>query len=202
MPIPQSMAWALKKILSTRDIFEKGNRLQEFIVGEKFSIRKCYNQLNGDVNPVSWKRLICNNKASPKSIFITWLAVLNRLTTKVRLVSWQMLNDPSCPICQQENEDVLHLFIKCNYSATIWQKCLQILKCPRPIVSFMSEVNIAAEQCRRRHKKSQVYGMVFTDAVYQLWMQRNQKVFENKLVSPDQVVDNIIFNVACRCLRI
>lgn len=37
----------------------------------KFSISKPYKCLRGDLEQVSWKRLLCHNKAaSPKSVFI------------------------------------------------------------------------------------------------------------------------------------
>lgn len=37
--------------------------------------------------------LICNNKASPKSTFVLWMAIQNRLATKDRLMSWKISSD-------------------------------------------------------------------------------------------------------------
>lgn len=69
----------------------------------KFSINKCYTA------QISWKRLICNNKTSPKSLFITWLAVLNRLATKFTLAHWNMVNDTTWLLRNNAQEDVDHL---------------------------------------------------------------------------------------------
>ena len=57
---------------------------------------------------------------------------------------------------------------------------------------------IAAEQCRRRQKKNKIYGMLFAETIYHIWMQRNQKIFEGKHKSPDELVNDIVFNVAAR----
>lgn len=40
-----------------------------------YSIKLMYHQLQGNFNKVRWRRLICNNKSSPKVVFILWLAV-------------------------------------------------------------------------------------------------------------------------------
>lgn len=101
--IKQVILWimsVLKKIASFIEIFDQGNIIQDFTLGEIFSIKKCYYALNGYVAPVSWRGVVCNNEASPKSIFITWLAILNIITTKARLASWNLIADVSCHLCQ------------------------------------------------------------------------------------------------------
>ena len=85
MRIPSSMSWVLKKIMKCRDIFDNGSKIHDYEKEGKFSINKCYNLIRDPIIHVSWKRLVCNNRATPKSIFIAWLAVLNRLGTKSRL---------------------------------------------------------------------------------------------------------------------
>lgn len=62
----------------------------------------------------------------------------------------------------------------------------------------MKEINIAAEKCRRRSKRSKLYGMLFAKTVYHIWIQRNQQVFEGIYKLPEQTIDSILFSVACR----
>lgn len=40
--------------------------------------------------------------------------------------------------------------------------------------------------------------MIFAKVVYNIWLQRNRKIFENKLIVPAQLVDKTLY-VACRC---
>lgn len=41
--------------------------------------------------------------------------------------------------------------------------------------------------------------MLFAEAIYNIWIQRNKKIFEGACQDPKTVVNTIIFNVACRC---
>lgn len=45
---------------------------------------------------MSWKRLICNNGAGPKGVFIMWLAVLHGVAIKHRLKQWHLTSDDIC----------------------------------------------------------------------------------------------------------
>ncbi|XP_010683654.1 uncharacterized protein LOC104898295 [Beta vulgaris subsp. vulgaris] len=198
MKVPSGMSWVLKKIMKSRELFDNGSKIHEYETDGRFSINKCYKAIREPNIQVSWKRLVCNNRATPKSIFITWLAVLNRLSTKTIFAQWSLVSDTTCELCNNGEEDIHHLFFQCEYSGEIWRKCLSILKKPRNPVSFMEEVLIAANHCRRRHKKNKLYGMMFTEAIYNIWMQHNQKIFEGQHKTTDHIVNVIVFNVAAR----
>lgn len=114
MKVHAGMSWVLEKIMNCKNFFENGIKPHEYEKDGMFSINKCYTA------QISWKRLICNNKTSPKSLFITWLVVLNRLATKFKLAHWNMVNDTTWGLCNNAEEDVNHLFFNCVYSTTIW----------------------------------------------------------------------------------
>ncbi|XP_056689712.1 uncharacterized protein [Spinacia oleracea] len=99
-----------------------GNGVDQFVQAGKFRIQKMYKFLHPVGDQVGWKRLICNSHASPKSTFIAWLAVQNRLATKDRLISWQLNIDGTCGLCQLENESLAHLFFSCPYAKDIWRQ--------------------------------------------------------------------------------
>lgn len=41
--------------------------------------------------------------------------------------------------------------------------------------------------------------MLFADAIYNIWIQCNKKIFEGACQEPNNVVNSKIFNVAYRC---
>ncbi|NP_063979.1 orf315 (mitochondrion) [Beta vulgaris subsp. vulgaris] len=86
----------------------------------KFQIKKLYELIRPSAARVHWKRIICNNKASPKSLFITWLGIQNRLYTKDRMANWNLACDPVCVLCGQGAESAQHLFFACEYSQQVW----------------------------------------------------------------------------------
>ena len=72
MNIPPGLSWMFKKILGSRDVLGDYAGAQAFVHQGQFVISKLYKR---DFAPVLWKRLLCNNNASPKSIFI--LAIIS-----------------------------------------------------------------------------------------------------------------------------
>jgi len=65
---PSQALWVVKKVFDAAKNFASlyGNILQP-----NFSITKMYNALRGDFTKVSWRKMICNNPASPKCLFGT-----------------------------------------------------------------------------------------------------------------------------------
>ena len=107
MPIPQRLSWSMKKILTSRDLFQEFNAHQ-MLEREVFAIKKSYKCMQGDHGKVNWRRIICNNKSYPKAIFITWLALHDRLATKSRLYSWGIIPDKQCVLCDNADETRSH----------------------------------------------------------------------------------------------
>ena len=66
-------------------------------------------------------------------------------------------------------------------------------------MEFLDEVSLAAKLYRHKQDKHKVYGMLFAEAIYNIWIQRNKKIFEGACQDPKTVVNTMIFNVACRC---
>ena len=56
-------------------------------LGEKYLVAKVWEELRPTQNKVRWHRFLWSSMAIPKHVFISWMAVLNRLPTMDRLVS-------------------------------------------------------------------------------------------------------------------
>lgn len=119
MEVPNGLTWSLRKIWRGRDdLVDAGST--HYVFNGKYSIRNMYKILKGDTEKVDWKRLVCNNTPSPKSLFILWLAIQNRLPTKDRLISWHLDIDGTCSLCNQATESVARLFLSSDFASTIW----------------------------------------------------------------------------------
>ncbi|XP_021865115.2 uncharacterized protein [Spinacia oleracea] len=175
------------------------NGVDQFVHTGKFRIQKMYKFLHPVGDQVGWKRLICNSHASPKSTFIAWLVVQNRLATKDRLISWQLNIDGTCGLCQLENESLAHLFFSCSYSKDIWRQVLIQLGVSRGVFPWKEEVQIAIKRSRSKKKKACKYSIAFIESVYCIWLQQNSKVFRDHVDPVKAVVNNIMFNVEYRC---
>ncbi|KAG5393051.1 hypothetical protein IGI04_023014 [Brassica rapa subsp. trilocularis] len=60
--------------------------------------------------------LVCSGV--PRFYFITWLAVLDRLSTGVRMRVWNV--EQSCVFCGEKDETRDHMYFACPYMYTVW----------------------------------------------------------------------------------
>ncbi|XP_075108874.1 uncharacterized protein LOC142180713 [Nicotiana tabacum] len=121
---PQA-SWLIQKILKAKQYLEEaGVTIEEFLKGEKYAIKTVYNKMRDKHPKVQWRKLICNNQGYPKWLFILYLALQDRLYTKMRLKKWNMGYDTTCALCDSEEEDIQHLLFKCSATSQIWQQIL------------------------------------------------------------------------------
>ncbi|XP_021715738.1 uncharacterized protein LOC110683654 [Chenopodium quinoa] len=137
--IPKKCSWVLKKILTCKDIIDDIGGWSSIVKNGKMSIAKLYARIQPQAPTVEWKRSVFNNQAAPKSIFITWLALLDKLATKDRIFKWNTSCDPICFFCQNTCEFVSHLFFCCPYSKTIWEQILKLLDVKKAVQPFRIE---------------------------------------------------------------
>ncbi|XP_021732833.1 uncharacterized protein LOC110699631 [Chenopodium quinoa] len=161
-------------------------------------IKKLYAAIRPQVPKVPWKRVICHNLATPKSVFILWLTLWNRLVTKDRLLQWHISCDPRCFLCLNNNESVQHLFFDCEYSRQVWNKVLGILHVSKPVQQFSDEIDWMKKICRSSRLKNKVIHVPFTETVYGIWIQRNAVLFTGCCKSVDDLVRDIVFHSVCR----
>lgn len=69
----------------------------------------------------SWARGIWFSMATPKFAFITWLAMLDRLSTMDMVSKWSLGADTTCVLCKGAVETRNHLFFECTYSLQLWE---------------------------------------------------------------------------------
>ncbi|XP_021848031.1 uncharacterized protein [Spinacia oleracea] len=188
----------MRKIWHQRDILLQAGGGSQFVVAGKFRIHKAYKYLHHSGVQVPWKRLVCNSRASPKSTFVMWLAIQNRLATKDRLIKWNILVVSTCGLCNQQDEDISHLFFSYKYSTEVWEMVLQNLGVQRSVLQWQEEVSWAVKKSRSSRKSDVSCAMAFIESVYGIRLQRNSQIFSSKVESPLVVANRILFCVACR----
>ncbi|XP_021835812.1 uncharacterized protein [Spinacia oleracea] len=129
-----------------------------------------YKHLYNCGEQVEWKRLIFNSKASPKSTFIGWLAIQNKLATKDILLKWNFSIDGKCGLCQLGDETPSHLFFSCQFSQEVWSLILQNLGVGRSILPWNDEVQRAVKKSRRSKNADCSYSIAFLETVYSMYL--------------------------------
>ncbi|KAL2937634.1 GPI ethanolamine phosphate transferase 2 [Bienertia sinuspersici] len=158
-----------------------------------------YKKLMGMHTKVYWRRIVCNNKASPRSLFIVWLMLSKKLVTVEVLRKWQVQCDMLCVFCQRFEESIDHLFFGCQFTQAVWQRVLNKLGCMRNVTDHNKEVDCAARISRRKSDKAKVYCMLFAEYIYAVWLQRNDRRFGRNHLDENMLFKQILFRVAIRC---
>ncbi|XP_058759641.1 uncharacterized protein LOC131632942 [Vicia villosa] len=145
-----------------------------------------YDEIHGSHTDMSWKVMFYKNYARPRACFITWLAFWGRLPTKDRLAKINITTDGVCSFCG-EQENIMHLFFQCRYTAQIWCCILNWLGYQRNTWDWRQESIWMSMEAKKKGWKRILLRMAATETIHHLWQARNALCFEQISPSPDLV---------------
>jgi hypothetical protein len=86
----------------------------------EFSSKSCYSAFfMGAISFEPWK-WVWKSWAPPKCKFFVWLALRNKCWTADRLQRRGLPHPMVCPLCDQEQETILHLLCSCSFARQFW----------------------------------------------------------------------------------
>ncbi|XP_019242144.1 PREDICTED: uncharacterized protein LOC109222223 [Nicotiana attenuata] len=190
---PKNASLVIQKIFKARKYFDTAGYTEEEVKRmENFSIKHMYKSMQGEFQKVPWRRLICNNYGLPKWKFILRLAIQERLATKERLARWGIQIDTTCSLCQREIETVQHLFFECELTATIWQQLLKWQGIQRTKLGWKEELAWIERRAKGRSGGAELCRMSLAAAVYHIWQERNNVIFQQKNRPTKAIIRSII----------
>ena len=134
----------------------------------------------------------------PKHAMITWMAILDRLPTMDRLLTWGITVEGSCKLCQVELETRDHLFCGCNFSKGVWRTILQICGFNRRVDSWSEELTWAIQGFKGKALNSVVLRLAWRAFIYHIWQERNRRMHGQHPEDHDQLVEHIRSDVRIR----
>ncbi|KAH0681710.1 hypothetical protein KY289_019462 [Solanum tuberosum] len=151
MPIPQHACWMTRKILEARMVW---NNCQ--LMNQQSITRDLYLRLIGD-----------------------GIRLHAKLLTKDRLLKWGSKVDTQCMLCQNEDETRDHLIVKCSYTRRLWDEIARWMQMSSDIGgNWQQHLTWALKNAKGKTIRAQIFRMVYAEAVYAVWIERNQRVFE------------------------
>jgi hypothetical protein len=120
--------------------------------------------------PSQW---IWKSKCTSKHKFFAWLILHDRINTKdmLRRRHWQVTTDHTCVLCPTDAlEDWSHLFFECTFSVRIWIY-LQI--------DWAQGSGPEMLKNTKRRFKGPCFVEIIILACWNIWKQRNNKIFKN-----------------------
>ncbi|GKC02771.1 reverse transcriptase zinc-binding domain-containing protein [Tanacetum coccineum] len=129
-----------------------------------------------------------------KHAFVLWLAVMGRLSTQDRLMRWnnQLM---MCPLCMRCNDSHSHLFFNREYSNKIWKRLLIKLKLRSKATDWNSIIKEIGETHCNNSIGSVVRRICLGAVVYNIWKERNNRIFTSEEMSVDCLFKVIVTGI-------
>jgi len=120
-----------------------------------------------------------------------FLTLHGRLLKKERLLNWSSVENTKCILCDDESENIEHLFFNCSYSRQVWQKVLRWQAIQRQ-ASGNEEQRWAQEHYKGKLLEAKIFCISLAASVYYIWQEKNQRIFQKVIRSCDVLVRTII----------
>ncbi|GLT73885.1 hypothetical protein SLA2020_457150 [Shorea laevis] len=164
-----------------------------------FKVGQTWNWLRRKKTRKVWHRLIWFSQAIPKHSFISWLAILNRLSTKARQRKWTPTIVDTCVLCNSEPETSEHLFFNCSYTQKIWKTLSAMAGIPLTN-SWQGLLHWMGKKVSRKSLQNTLVKLAWNAAVYHIWKERNRRIHQKHFKADGEIVYEVQFDVRCKIL--
>ncbi|MCI19506.1 hypothetical protein A2U01_0040662, partial [Trifolium medium] len=155
-----------------------------------FSVKSTYSLLFKDLNEVvdgmgsEFKvfQQIWRSPAPSKIIVFSWQLLHNRLPTRDNLTRCGVLradDSRGCVVCTGSMETSTHLFLHCDFAASIWAEMfrwLGVVVVMPPNLSILFEYLSGLARSKKARKG---YRLVWHTTLWIIWRARNEVIFNN-----------------------
>ena len=199
--------WSWNKLLKLRGLaqqfIDRRNGNDNWIFpGNRYKASVVWEVLRPKKEKYAWHRLIWGSYVTPKHAFIAWMTVLNRLPTKDRMSRWGIVLESCCSLCKLMEETRDHLFFECPFSKEIWQQVLYLCGLRRSVLDWHYEFQWAVKKLKGNSLISMVLKVGWNAFIYQIWRERNSRIFRNKEETKKQIIEKIKTAVQHRLARL
>ncbi|CAN1294473.1 hypothetical protein LINPERPRIM_LOCUS22473, partial [Linum perenne] len=89
----------------------------------KLSTTIVWSSLRHVYHVVTWWEVVWKTPTILRHSFICWLLLLDRLSTRDKLLKWGIPCSSLCVLCNIEDESREHIFLHCAYSVQVKRLC-------------------------------------------------------------------------------
>lgn len=201
MPIPKQYSWVVRKILEARKYIQRMQAGEEWLQQSSFSIKKFQTALLGSPTKVDWAKMICQNAAPPKCLFITWLLMHGRLATCSYLQHIGVQVESVCCLCEQAEETLDHLFFECRIAQSVWKEAADWWGVDGQVRAWTFERQVVISRSTNNNRMQKLYRCMFSVVVYYIWRERNLRRMKGAKSSIEAIVHQCKLTLAWSSAR-
>jgi ribonuclease HI len=160
-----------------------------------FSSKSAWEVLRFKYSQCTWFKVAWFSSAIPRHAFLLWRLILGKLPTMNRLKKLKLVSSDDCVLCWAGKESDNHLFFKCYFSFQLWSQVAK--RCFEGLfhASWKDIVNKIQKEFAADTTDNIIIKLAFQASVYHVWMERNQRRFQNKANSITMLIDRIFTEV-------
>ncbi|XP_074313687.1 uncharacterized protein LOC141648877 [Silene latifolia] len=202
-----SFSSSLKGILIVRDrlvaltgsISNASSLINSWCSHGKFRVTAAYSYLRGAVLAGPWAKALTHPRIVPSHRIICSLAAQKKIATvdNMQHRGFYMVN--RCSLCEAALEDHAHLFFNCSFSKDIWQQLMYWMGVNRAGLCLLSALEHAGIGGKQNWRMAW-FSTTLAAAVYQIWNERNSRLFRGRKATVHDIVRKIKFLVSTRLL--
>ncbi|XP_031106177.1 uncharacterized protein LOC116010810 [Ipomoea triloba] len=150
----------------------------------KMGYRAIVGDFNGSTGAFNQWVSLWKIKVPPKWKTFLWRALSDILPVTTNLLLKRVEVDPTCPMCGQGHEDVMHALVMCDYSQLVWHVA------SLPTLSIVGDSFCMWFSDVLNSLTEQEIGFVMA-VLYYIWWARNSAVWDGALPLPRKVVSMV-----------
>ena len=118
-----------------------------------------------------------------------WKHIHNGLHFRMELIRRQIMVSPKCVMCDQEDETLDHLFLKCPFARALWFVLSQNIR-SEAIPSVRQWLITVLKKCKAGNGQEDKVLKDISATLWVIWTNRNNVIFENKTADVQQAISN------------
>ncbi|CAL9224803.1 unnamed protein product, partial [Arabidopsis halleri] len=135
----------------------------------------------------NWLEEVWRTKVSPKAKLFLWKALVGAIPTGMQLVSRGMHLDSSCLRCK-EPESICHLLFNCSFVQQVWKLAPLVGLEEMPLFSEVHKGLSWLREKKQLPPSGLGKGPLYPWICWNLWLSRNQKIFNNRIFSAEETL--------------
>ncbi|KAE8701642.1 PHD finger family protein [Hibiscus syriacus] len=122
---------------------------------------------------------------------VTWMAILDRLPTREKLIRMGITTEGSCTLCNDGLETRNHLFADCAMVDSLWNRILNLSLLTKPHMSWDNKLAWAISSSKGKSILTTIMKIAWCSFIYFVWEERNRRLFQGRVRTVDELLISI-----------
>ncbi|KAM7485873.1 hypothetical protein LguiA_001882 [Lonicera macranthoides] len=127
-----------------------------------------------------------------------WLASLGKVNTcdKIQVRRPNCMLSPSvCILCKKDGESIDHILVHCSVARFMWSNLFSLFGVDGVLPKKWADCVVIKWSFGTDHTKAKILWRILVLAMaWRLWLERNSRIFDDKVSGAEEIWDNIIFS--------